>query len=117
MARSNDSAGRIMNARKHPTGAGISTPVTQISVTQDYAIGADAHSWQVQKRQPRNGADAWEPITWHATLEQAAASLRERLVRLPGSQTIGELRVATDDASTIISLGLAPQFEVREVVP
>jgi hypothetical protein len=96
-----------MDTQKHPTGAGVTTPVTRIPITSAYALGADVHSWQVQKRRSRKGQDIWEPITWHATIDQAAESLRERLARLSGSQTLDEVLAARKNASLKRTLAIS----------
>jgi len=97
-----------MAAIKHPPGAGTPTPTTRIPVTDNYALGADVHSWQVLKRHVRKGKSTWEPVTWHATLPQAATSLRDRLVRLSGAQTLEEALTTIDDASSTVSRAIAP---------
>lgn len=100
-----------MAMSEHPQVAGISTLVTRIQITNDYAIGADVHAWQVQKRRTRKGIDIWEPITWHLSIEQAAESLRERMVRLSGSQIIDDVLAARKNASTVVSQAVAPLLD------
>jgi hypothetical protein len=85
-----------------------------IPIDDHYRIQTDEHSWQVAQRRP-NGR--WLAVTYHADLSQAARSLYDRQLR--ASDAIGAAEVLAEAERLLdrLSLALAPQFEVREVVP
>ena len=83
-------------------------------IDDDWRIQTDEHQWQVTQRRP-NGR--WLAVSFHRDLSQAARSLYHRQLRAPDAVGAAETQVEAERLLDRLSLALAPQFEVREVVP
>jgi hypothetical protein len=77
--------------RDHGKAPSNRSTKTCIPIDEQYAIGADAHSWHVMERRRYKGGCRWELVTWHTTLEQCVNALADRAVRTCGAQTIPDL--------------------------
>jgi hypothetical protein len=85
-----------------------------ISIDDKWRIQSDEYAWQVARRR-KNGE--WRPATYHASIEQAVRSLYDQQLRLSDAEGVAEVMAEADRLLRTLSRALAPQFEVREVVP
>lgn len=66
-----------------------------IQINKDYRISSDAYCWRVEKYagiSKKKGIQIWNVKSYHATYNQAADSLAQRLLRSSDAQTIDELK-------------------------
>jgi hypothetical protein len=86
---------------------------TFIPVDEEFALGADAHAWQILKRHHYKGGHRWEPIAWYPTLEQSINGFADRAVRLSCAQTLAELLAESQRVISLICRALPPPFTVE----
>ncbi|MDQ4148027.1 MAG: hypothetical protein M3120_10200, partial [Pseudomonadota bacterium] len=85
---------------------------TFIRIDEQYAIGADSHSWHILQRRRYKDGYKWEPILWFGTLEQCVHGLWQRSVQTCGAQSLAELVAESQRVISVICHALRPSFTV-----
>ena len=84
-----------------------------IPIDERCRIDTDEHAWRVSRARVRKGETVWEPISYHATLEQAARSLFERELRASNAVGVVEAKAEADRLLTSLSRALTPSFGLK----
>lgn len=77
-----------------------------IPINRTYRLASDEHQWTVQRRRKYKGADRFEPVSFHRTLEHAIESLRQRMVRASKAETLADALVDMRNVSATLSRAL-----------
>jgi hypothetical protein len=87
---------------------------TFIQVGKHYAIGADAHSWQILQRKRYRSDYRWEPVAWYGNINQRVRALADRAVLTSGAQALGEALAEAQRITSAICGALRPCFKMEE---
>lgn len=75
-----------------------------IPVSDEYALGADPHGWQIKRFKSE---DDWTAIRWYPTITAAAHGLHHLMLQTSGAGTLAELSEANKNALAVITEALA----------
>jgi hypothetical protein len=109
-----DGAENVRTGHPHSSKTPRNRPTsTFIQVDEQYAIGADAHSWHILHRRNYKGGYKWEPILWYGSLEQCVHALREMVVRTCKAQTLADILAESERITSALCQALRPRFRVE----
>ncbi len=85
-----------------------------IPISRSIAIGSDTYQWIIKRAaKDKAGNKVWRPESYYTTLEQAVRALLDAALRDSAAQSVGELRVALDNAVSRLKQSLSPtQYRV-----
>ena len=88
----------------------------RIPIDNQFAIGADQHSWHLMKRVTRkrddNATDEWRPIRWYTSLQDACNGYAQLRLRTCEAQSVAELLAEAENTVAALCAALHPQFKV-----
>ncbi len=88
-----------------------------IPLNDHYRIASDELCWRLERRRTRRDkgtgelGSAWEPLSFHGTIGQAATEFLQRGLRLSNATGIAELRADLESLVTALSLAFPDCFE------
>lgn len=87
-----------------------------LPIDKHWRIQGTAYCWQVERFKPSKAGKGtekrppWEPVSYHQTLEAAAESLAERLVRTADTTTLADALENCKNVARRLTLALSPQI-------
>ena len=93
--------------------------MTTITITPDWRIKSDAHSWHLQKRAVAKtgklaGRETWESRTYHTTASSALNHAAEMNLRLADAESFAEALAEVERFTAALSRSLSPKYGLIE---
>lgn len=82
-----------------------------IPITKSLRLASDERQWMVHRLRRYKGAERFEPVSFHGTLEHAIESLQQRMVRGSNAETLADALADMKNISATLSRALSAHYQ------